>query len=119
MVPQRDEAIDIAVQVARGLAAAHEKGIVHRDVKPANIMLTQAGRAVILDFGLAKLAGSLAITRTGSTLGTAAYMSPEQVRGEEVDNRADLWSLGVVLYEMLEGNVRSTATTSRRLRMPS
>ncbi|MGA7304573.1 MAG: protein kinase, partial [Rhodothermales bacterium] len=100
---ERDEAIDIAVQVARGLAAAHEKGIVHRDVKPANIMLTQAGRAVILDFGLAKLAGSLAITRTGSTLGTAAYMSPEQVRGEEVDNRADLWSLGVVLYEMLEG----------------
>jgi tetratricopeptide (TPR) repeat protein len=98
-----EEAVTIASQIASGLARAHEKGIIHRDIKPQNILLTRDGEAKIIDFGLAKLAGRTKLTRDGSTLGTAAYMSPEQARGEEVDNRSDIFSLGTILYEMLAG----------------
>jgi Tol biopolymer transport system component/predicted Ser/Thr protein kinase len=96
-----DEAIDITIQIAEGLSKAHEKGIIHRDIKPANIFITDDGVVKILDFGLAKVTGHAQITKTSSTSGTVAYMSPEQSRGETVDYRTDLWSLGVVLYEML------------------
>ncbi|HEX6103986.1 MAG TPA: protein kinase [Gemmatimonadales bacterium] len=96
------EAVAIAVQVARGLAAAHARGIVHRDVKPGNIMLCADGTVRLLDFGLAKLQ-DVTLTSPGARPGTIAYMSPEQARGDPLDRRTDLWSLGVVLYEMLTG----------------
>ena len=99
-----EEAVSIALQIARGLAKAHAKGIIHRDVKPANILITSDGVTKILDFGVAKLVGQTGLTGGGSTLGTFAYMSPEQVRGEEVDQRTDLWSVGATLYEMLAGH---------------
>jgi len=96
-------AVDIAIGVARGLERAHERGIVHRDIKPGNIMVTSDGVVKIMDFGIAKLSGEAAITRTGSSVGTAPYMSPEQAGGGVVDHRTDIWSLGVLLYEMLTG----------------
>jgi serine/threonine-protein kinase len=97
------EAVDIATQVAVSLEEAHNKGIVHRDVKPENIMLVTSGHVIIMDFGLARMPGVTRLTQTGSTIGTVNYMSPEQARGEEVDGRTDIWSLGAVLYEMLTG----------------
>ena len=98
------EVIDFALQAATGLGKAHQRGIVHRDVKPANLMVTGDGILKILDFGIAKLAeGEARHTRIGFVAGTPAYMSPEQMRGLEVDGRTDLWSLGVVMYEMLTG----------------
>jgi eukaryotic-like serine/threonine-protein kinase len=97
------DAIEIALQVAHGLAKAHEHGIVHRDIYPSNIMITGDGIVKIIDFGLAKLAGRTRLTREGTTVGTVAYLSPEQARGDAVDHRTDIWSLGVVMYEMLTG----------------
>mgnify|MGYP005725273687 CR=1 FL=1 len=100
------EAVDILRQLCSGMAKAHEAGIVHRDLKPANIFLTFDGAVKILDFGIAKLAGSERLTRSGSTLGTVAYMSPEQIQDvESVDHRSDIWSVGVIFFEMLTGEL--------------
>jgi serine/threonine protein kinase len=99
------EALSIAIQMAEGLEAAHEKGIAHRDIKPDNVMLMKGSRGLVklMDFGLAQLAESSKLTREGTTLGTPIYMSPEQALGESTDRRSDVWGLGVVLYEMVAG----------------
>ena len=104
-LPSLDEALSIGLQVAEGLKEAHQKGIVHRDIKSANIMVTENGQAKIMDFGLARVKGGTVLTKEGMTLGTVAYMSPEQARGEGVDHRTDIWSFGVVLYEMFCGQL--------------
>jgi serine/threonine-protein kinase len=100
-----EEALNIATQVAEGLEEAHKKGVVHRDIKSANIMVTGKGQAKIMDFGLARMTGTTLLTQEGAAMGTIAYMSPEQAIGKDVDHRTDIWSLGVVLYEMLSGQL--------------
>src|SRR5512135_1741182 len=121
-----DTAVNYARQIAEALEAAHEKGIVHRDLKPANIKVTPAGTIKVLDFGLAKALSddpvsgsmqdsptlSMAMTRAGMVLGTAAYMSPEQAKGKPADRRADIWAFGVVLYEILVGKQVFTGDTA-------
>src|SRR6266849_5739640 len=122
------EAVDVAIQVASALAAAHEAGIVHRDIKPENIMLRPDGYVKVLDFGIAKLAEEevpatmprdqallLVQTNLGSILGTVRYMSPEQARGAHVDKSTDIWSLGVVLFEMITGHAPFTGDTPRHV----
>ena len=99
-----DKSLEIAIQVADGLEEAHKKGIIHRDIKPANVMITQKGRVKIMDFGLAKVSGAR-VTREGVVMGTLAYMTPEQARGEPADHRSDIWSLGAVIYEMVTGSL--------------
>ena len=99
------ESIDTVLQIAAGLDKAHQKGIIHRDIKPANILMTEDGVVKILDFGIAKLSGQSRLTEVDKTVGTVTYMSPEQTKGENVDHKTDIWSLGVVLYEMLTGQL--------------
>jgi Tol biopolymer transport system component/predicted Ser/Thr protein kinase len=99
------EAVKIAIAVAEGLAKAHEKGIIHRDIKSDNVMISRDGVVKIMDFGLADIVGRSRVTKEGTTVGTAAYMSPEQALGEKLDQRTDIWSLGVVLYEMITGQL--------------
>jgi len=103
-----EDSLDIILQLCSGLSEAHQAGIVHRDIKPENILIDKKGKVKILDFGLAKLKGVSNLTKDSSTLGTIRYMSPEQVRGEEIDHRSDIWSVAVIFYELLTGQVPFT-----------
>ncbi len=105
------EALGIIGQVADGLAYAHSMGVIHRDIKPANLMITEGGRVKIMDFGIARARGSQRLTRDGSIVGTLAYMAPEQLRGEPGDERSDLYSLAIVLYEIVSGAVPFAAAS--------
>ena len=100
-----EEALDIATQAAQGLQVAHDGGVVHRDIKSANLMVTDTGQVKVMDFGLAQVGDRSQLTKTGTTLGTAAYMSPEQALANPTDRRTDIWSLGVVIYEMFTGQL--------------
>ena len=95
------DAVDLALQVARGLEKAHHAGIVHRDIKPANVMITADGLVKVVDFGIAKLSDRTHLTQTGTIVGTLAYIAPEQIRGAGTDHRVDIWALGILLFEML------------------
>ncbi len=110
------EVIATGISIAGALAHAHAKGVVHRDVKPANILVTPEGDAKLTDFGIAHLEGATHLTAEGFTPGTVAYMSPEQARGTPLDGRSDLFSLGAVLYEALTGVREPSPATARRLR---
>ena len=112
-----DVAVGVALQIADALSAAHEKGVIHRDIKPQNVLITDTGDVKVTDFGIARAASAATMTRTGNVLGTAGYMSPEQTRGEPVGPRSDLYSLGVVLYEMLTGNLPYEADNAIALAM--
>jgi Tol biopolymer transport system component len=109
------DAIRFGLQIARGLSVAHAAGIIHRDVKPGNVMVSPHGHVRLVDFGLAKLAGQSSLTRTGHAVGTVAYMSPEQTRGEPADERTDIWALGVILYEMVAGRRPFTGDSNREV----
>ena len=100
-----EDVTNYAIQIAEGLKAAHKKGVIHRDIKSSNIMITDEDHVKIMDFGLAKVRGGAQVTKVGTTLGTAAYMSPEQAQGMKTDHRTDIWAFGVVLYEMLSGQM--------------
>lgn len=105
------EALHIALQITRGLSKAHEHGVIHRDIKPANVIITHEGVVKIVDFGLARFVDDTRITHTGIAVGTLQYMSPEQVRGKQIDHRTDIWSVGVLLYEMMSGNLPFSSTS--------
>jgi serine/threonine-protein kinase len=105
------DALTYAIQIGEALAEAHAKGITHRDIKSSNIMVNSKNQIKVMDFGLAKLKGSLKLTRAASTIGTLAYMPPEQIQGGEADERSDIFSFGVVLYEMLTGRLPFEVST--------
>jgi eukaryotic-like serine/threonine-protein kinase len=110
-----DEAIDIAIQVADGLQVAHERGIVHRDIKSSNIFITSRAQVKVMDFGLAYKSDRIQITGTGTTVGTIPYISPEQIRGDQLDHRTDIWSFGVILYEMITGQLPFKSNYSQEI----
>src|SRR5215471_3317519 len=105
------EAMDIVLQICLALQAAHAEGVVHRDLKPQNIMMDQNGRVVVMDFGIAHSQENPSMTMTGALMGTPEYMSPEQAKGEKTDNRADIFAVGIILYEMLTGKIPFRAGT--------